>query len=294
MLIDLLKDSATANKMFYFSDRASSQYKHFKNFANLVCHRSDFWLKVAFLCHIPWQVWCGRHHLKRSSKKLSPSNNFRTHSDTTWFVWMGHWECQKCQPFFHIKLCPITCCWTENVILHAQKCTWYWRIPPLHPYRGWQKQSARCLVTSQLTVQIFTTEAAVKILASHNHTPDGSDASLTLDLCFIGGHVGCMYDKYLIGVICDESGMESDILMCTNYLADLMCTHYLSYQWPPKDDIFWVPLHCVIALLSIPTMVSGRQQHLDFKDQDRLQSALRTETEIKWVTFLLLYQDLNI
>lgn len=127
---------------------------------------------------------------------------------------------------------------------------------------------------SQLTVHIFSEGAEMPM--SPEHTNTASAVSLTLEQCHIGSYFGRMYDdKCWIGMIRDKSEAESDIQVCfmhPPYPAP-------SFHWPSREDICWMPLQCIVAFLSAPTTVSGRQYHLDLKDRDALHSALQMKQQ---------------
>ena len=252
-------------KVYYFSDGAASQYKNFKNFANLVFHETDFGLLAE------WHFFATSHGknacdgvggtVKREAAKASLQATTHGHILTPADLYRWSEANIKNVTFFYVS--------KDEVHAHAthQKS----RFAGAKTVQG--TRDYHCFIPTAdgklLAKRISKEESGLKVNVFRRTTRPSASVGRFQDH-EVGQYVACSYDdKWWVGYIKDKSDEESD------FFIKFMHPHWPArhYHWPTREDTCWVPPQCIKGILHMPMTSNGRQYSLDQKDND-LFSAL--------------------
>lgn len=251
-------------KVFYFSDGAASQYKNFKNFANLVYHKDDFGLDAQ------WHFFATSHGknacdgvggtIKREAAKASLQAVTTGHILTPKQLY--EWGCGQIQnvKFFFIA--------KEEVIAHEveqrQRFVIAKTVSGTRNHHCYIPSPDRTLVVMRISGDDSSFVAHLFQVPPTPQCQAESPAShVTSSQCRPGQYIACMYDgKWWVGNIRELCQEENDVMV------SFMHPHgpARSFRWPAREDTCWVPIQGILCLLSPPATSNGRQYYLDKND----------------------------
>jgi hypothetical protein len=251
-------------KFFYFSDGAASQYKNFKNFANLVYHKDDFGLDAQ------WHFFATSHGknacdgvggtIKREAAKASLQAVTSGHILTP--KQLFEWGCKHIQnvKFFFIS--------KQEVVEHEQeqqpRFSLAKTVAGTRNHHCYIPSPDRSLVVMRISGDDSSFVAHVFPPIPQTYTAGAaSDVHLSLLEYQPGQYVACMYDgKWWVSNIMELSQEENDIKV------SFMHPHgpARSFMWPAREDTCYVPLQGILCILRPPATSNGRQYYLDKED----------------------------
>jgi hypothetical protein len=253
-------------KVLYFSDGAASQYKNYKNFANLVSHQQDFSLDAE------WHFFATSHGknacdgvggtVKREASKASLKSITKGHILTPMqlYEWGNdHLENVK---FFYIP--------KEMVVEHEVKLHQRFQMAKTVP----GTRNHHCYIPTEdgkLSVRRISGDDSSFVIDILPSTPqcqaDIQKSKVESSQCMPGQYVACMYDeKWWVGNIRELCHEENDVLV--NFMHPNGPAR--SFSWPAREDTCWVPLEGILCFLSPPVTRNGRQYHLEKNDVESL------------------------
>ena len=253
----------TLKKVYYFSDGAASQYKNCKNFSNLVFREDDFGLKAE------WNFFATSHGknacdgvggtVKREAAKASLKAITTGHILTPMDLFQ--WAVLKIKnvDFYYIS--------KEEVADHSSRQNERFSniktVQGTRDYHSFIPSDNRRLLAKRISGD--ESSVAVSVFVTEPPTERDIGASqLSWSLCEPGKYVACLYDgNWWIGMIRETSEEHADVLLSFLHPHGLA----VSYRWPAREDLCWVPSQHLLRYIDAPTTSSGRQYHLSSKDR---------------------------
>lgn len=241
----------------YFSDGSAAQYKNFKNFLNLCCHKKDFGIKAE------WNFF-GTSHGKspcdgiggtvkrlaaRASLQRPIENQILTPSDLYGFC---------TQNISGIEFIYVTREEVEQLRIAQEErfrsgCT----VAGTRENHHFEPINEK-----EIRVRRVSNDGAVftAVVDKSARFECHQDDIITTSNLQVGQYVACVYDnKWWIGNICEISTEENDTLITFMHPQGPA----QSFYWPERRDVCWVPEQHILATVPVPTATAmGRQYHL--------------------------------
>jgi len=267
LLFHLKQILPVVKKVIYFSDGAASQYKNYKNFANLCEHYADFNMEAE------WHFFATSHGkspcdgiggtVKRLAARASLQATFDNHIITPqgMFLWAEkHIEGIK---FFYVT--------GDDVQNHEKRFDLESRYLKAKTLPGTRSHHSFVPVSgTELHMWQLSSDSIYSTVYCDDKT---AHKSTRKDYCEYqpGRYIACIYDgQWYIGNIVERSDTNSDILV------KFMKRSGLNLSWPPESrkDECWVPFPHVLTIISAPEVHgrAARQYRLLAADYERVEN----------------------
>lgn len=258
-IIPYLKaEIVTLNHIHYFSDGAASQYKNYKNFANLRHHKQDFGLNAE------WNFFATSHGknpcdgiggtVKRLAARASLQRPLEGQILTSQQFFKFCEDNIKGIKFFFVK----------NETVSEFKKSQEHRFKNAKTIPGTRDNHS--FVPSSLT-ELKVSRVSGEI---DNFIGSGTVGQETVQEYFPGQYIACLYDgNWWCGNIVQRSTEYED------YEVKFMHPHgpCKQFKWPlKKDDICWVPAEHILQVIPPPTASSSRSARSYTIDQSTVDS----------------------
>ena len=263
-------------KLIYFSDGAASQFKNFKNFMNLCCHKSDHGLEAE------WNFFATSHGkspcdgiggtvkrlVAKASLQQTTTNQILTPKE------MFEWASKNISGinFFYVT--------TEEISNNAAKFDLATRFSSAKTLPGTRSHHS-FIPTSNVELRMkrvsadkdFTTIRFGPHPQQHAEADDES-VSLQQNKFQPGKYVACIYDReWYVGTIAEYSEEHGDI-----YVDFMKRSKKGFFSWPPasRRDLCWVPIQHVICVIEAPCLQgrSARSYRLSAQDEAHIHEKL--------------------
>lgn len=270
VLIPYLQGLMKVDKVIYFSDGAASQYKNFKNFANLCCHARDFGPSAE------WHFFATSHGkspcdgIGGTVKRLVARASLQSPVE-------GHiMYPRELYDWAVTNITGIKFFWVDKLDVAAvtksqqERFEQYQRIPGTRDNHCFVPVSDSHLQVKRVSedTTTFTVQACKAVRQGHagessaenldepNVNPGQSETTLEISP---GQYVACLYDGHwwIANIISASSEPEYD-----DFEARFLHPHgpAKSFYWPREEDKCWVPRQHVLCTVPVPdTTGSGRR-----------------------------------
>ena len=245
----------------YFSDGAVTQYKNFKNFANLAMHHKDFGVKAN------WNFFATSHGkspcdgiggvVKRlvSRASLQAASEDQIITPLQMFDW-----CQrniKNIKFFYTPKGAIED-HVENYNLEERYSTYVNKIVGTRMYHYFEPIGFTSMKVKKFSDDPDSYSTIVNLKDSDDTDVDFNDLQA-------GMYVLCRYDQnWYVGLILDTNEAEQDF--------ELRFMHYSHrtryFTWPKRDDRCWIPLHDILGIVKDPVVHGQRDRTYKLSERD--------------------------
>ena len=245
----------------YFSDGCAGQYKNCKNFLNLCHHKDDFGINCK------WSFFATSHGksacdgvggtVKRLTARASLQRPFNDQILSAQDMYKFCKEDIKGIKFFFIAKEDMTK--TREAL-----CNRYVSAKTVPGTRGFHQFVP--LSSSSIGAKRISADSNFSLKFDFYFSPERVAIEFSIN-CF----VICIYDgEHWVGLIDD---VDKDLRDARVKFMHPKCTA-VSYFWPTRDDVCWVPDENILHTISIPTTVTGRQYKLQQKDSDILNKIM--------------------
>jgi len=227
-------------KVIYFSDGAASQYKNFKNLANLLHHADDFTLLAE------WNFFGTSNAADALSIALGLQRTLSEQIMTPQQLFQWCQSSVSGITFFFVPSAVVS----EHLVAQTERFAQYKTVPGTRehhqfiPLSHTRLQMARVSQDPDFTVFDTFTSASTNVI---------SELVSPLNP---GQYAAVSYDrKWYIGTVIEYDDEHED------YNIKFMHPNgpSSSFRWPPKDDICWVSRPSIICTIPPPTTTTGRQ-----------------------------------
>lgn len=264
-MLDYLKTNhITLSKVMYFSDGATGQYKNYKNFSNLICHKDDFGVLAE------WHFFATSHGkspcdgiggtvkrlVARASLQATTTGHILTPRQM--FEWASN----------NIKGIKFLYISTNNVTYNAKRFKLAERFANSITLKG--TRSHHCfimtgngqLMMKRLSDDVHQTKEFTSVV--HN--------KVNVDELQPGKFVACVYDKkWYIGCILEYCEDQNDVKV------DFMKQSEISaiFRWPSESrrDICWVPVQHILCLINALDLQGQRDMSYKLSSEDEKKIA---------------------
>ena len=267
-LMPHLKEELPAiSKIVYFSDGAASQYKNYKNFANLCHHKNDHAYEAE------WNFFATSHGkspcdglggtikrlVARASLQAVTNNQILTPSQM--FTWAN--QNIKGIKFFYVS--------SDDVQANAEQFQLEDRFSSSKTVSGTRSHHSFVPVSSsKLEMRRLSTDDGCTIVTMGDTAVEAT--STNYDKYQPGKYVACMYDQdWYIGYIEERSDEHRDV-----FIKFMKRSLNKTLSWPQQHDECHVPFQDLICTISTPEVKgqSGRQYTLSSEDYKYIQEYL--------------------
>ena len=240
------------DKILYFSDGCSAQYKNFKNFINLCYHHEDFGLRAE------WAFFATSHGkspcdgigglVKRTVANRALQRPLNPILTVKQFIEV----CRADLPT--ISVFEID----ESVMNEVRDCmNERWQFGKSVP--GTRNSHHFIPLTRTRIGHRFTSEG------TELFTHDFNNADKVIDLPQISAFIACIYDsRWWIGQVLDIDEEEGDVRV------QFMWPHgpRKQFSWPHRDDICDVPFTNILCTIAKPQSGTASRRTLQISDYD--------------------------
>ena len=253
----LLDEKPQIKKIHYYSDGAASQYKNFKNFANLLHHRTDFNL------HAEWHFFATSHGkspcdgiggvTKRMASRASLQAAYVNHIRTP----------ENLFNFADREISNVKYFWvpTEKVMRFADfyklgdRYKKYKSITGTRMFHHFSPKSSNSIIVKRFSEDRNDQRIEIKMTVDEDELDE-----LDFDDLNVDDYIACKYDaNWYIGLITEFSREEGDFHVKFMQHSEKS----RSFTWPTRLDTCWVPVRDVICKIPAPFIkgFSGRAMY---------------------------------
>lgn len=241
----------------YFSDGAASQYKNFKNFANIRFHREDFGLDC------DWHFFATSHGkgpcdgvggvvkrlATRYSKQLLKSGKERLLTAHQLYLFAKE----------NIQNVYVEYVETEVVQLNMEflkeRFATACKVPGCRDQHYFKPLSTQSMEINRVSPLPGTDH----LIAGYTFGGDQEDGTAEVEkiIAEVGKYYAVLYDAvWWLGLVLEHSEDEDD------YKIRFMNRTGSSFSWPRRDDICWVPCQHVLFAVETPMASSSGRSYL--------------------------------